>query len=91
MEIHLLEQSRIEFLHREMPVDVIDSPQDGITFQRLAMIVHLKIIIQDTLYGVDYALLVRYCHRKNCRFLENRTKVHIFGETEDSLFIKILN
>jgi hypothetical protein len=55
------------------------------------MIVHLKIVIQNALHGANHAFLVRKCHRKICRFRENRTKVHIFRETDDSLFIKNLN
>ena len=41
-----------------MAVDVIDGPKDGIALQRLAMIIHLKIVVQDTLYSADYAFLV---------------------------------
>jgi hypothetical protein len=91
VEIHFIQEFIIQFLQREMATDTIDSPQNSVTLQGLAMIVHLKIIIQDALYSVDDTLLARYGHSKNCRFLENRTKVHIFKETEDTLFIKNLN
>ena len=91
VEIHILDQLRIQLVQRKMAIDIIDSSQDSITLQRLAMIVHLKIVIQDTLHGANHTFLIRYCHRKNCQVFENRTKVHIFKETKDSLFIKNLN
>jgi hypothetical protein len=60
-----------------MSVDTINSLENGVAFGRLAMIIHLKIVIQNPLYGRYFTLL----HPKNS---ENRTKVRIFVETKES-------
>ena len=50
-EVHLICQPIVQLLQRKMSVDTINGFQDGIAFWRLAMIVHLKIVIQDTLHS----------------------------------------
>ena len=53
-----------------MSVYAIYSPENGIALKSLAMIVHLKIVIQYALNGTDYTFLVRNSHCRTVIFLK---------------------
>ena len=83
-EKEVIDQLLIQFLEREVTVDAVDGFQDGVALWRLAMIIHLKIVIQNPFYSRQNTFF-------HPRKIKNRTKVRIFGQTKESLFIKNLN
>ena len=46
-EIVVTDQLVAQFFEREMPVDIVDGFEDGVALRRLAMIVHLKVSVEN--------------------------------------------
>jgi len=76
-EIKFVGKFVIQFLQGEMAFDAIDGPKYCIALWCLAMIVHLKKVIEDALYISQNTVFHSF-------FLENRTKVQIFEDTKES-------
>ena len=91
VEIHVLNQFVAQLFQREMAMCAIHGPEDGIALKGLAMIVHLKIVIQYSLNGADYTFLVRNSHRWTVIFLKTAQRYIFSRRQKRVLSIKNLN
>ena len=86
-EVIVLNEAVAEFFEGEMAFRLIDGFEDGIAFWRLAMIVHLKVTVENPQNSLPN---VNSNHISGC-YSKNRTKVQTFKEIKEILSIKNLN